>query len=873
MTFTRFSKSEADEKVKNRVLIIEEVAAVFITAVILSWNYVLFWKQLHHPLLTFVAALLYIVPLVALVQWGMSWLLTAFSSLTGRRARRISALTFVFFVPLIVACARGMFSRRLLLIGAFLYLITNLLFIGIYLSRSKLSRRRGVFLDIGSILLLTGLVFLSYYKFLRLEHVFWPGEAAYKFYAGNLYLGRSITQGIFPLWNPYVGLGVPAYAAPEGQFFFPLYLIAAMLSPGYGFYHFVVLGYVVPQSLGAIGFFFLARSLIRRRWIALVVAVAYAFNGFAVYMLSIAHHYAVAWLPWMVLFSLRAFLGGRHSRRWCVAAAVAFALAIVTCYPLLWYGIGLNTLVLALGVGIIKFRRRFIFKLAGKVLLIALLSGAMAAPYLMAVRTYLPFTGREKELPYERAVGENNLTPRNLLSLWFPSTSLMDPSEEERQRSGVAESYRFDMANFNAQPPYQRSLYITIPCLLFALLALAKWSSYRGLPLLLGGLALLYLLLSLGGHSFLYELLYFFIPFFSHSRNSATFRLFFIFYMLLLAALGIRITFRDRADRFLDRSARWMVGIILLITFGFSLYLLATVTVSLGEDLTPFSHLFHDVGFILLFGGSTLLFLRYRRSLTHRKALVVGLFLLVTADAFNFSYASHRFCKHKAADYEDSLGKFRKDFTSVPNVRKRARSWTDPGWVHDFTFTRGTAIVNGPRSTPFCFWPGCEERLDQYANYTDRLFKLYGRVELVPRPAVPLLMRKGDGETAYLDPGAEIPEWFSMRRKGERAQGELEVLRYAPNEARIQVRTPDGALVEMVDRYYPGWRAFLDGEEVPIHRIDVAWKGVFVPPGEHRVSFVFDPPDFLPGILLSAFVFWGSIFLCLIPRFKDIPGE
>jgi hypothetical protein len=49
----------------------------------------------------------------------------------------------------------------------------------------------------------------------------------------------------------------------------------------------------------------------------------------------------------------------------------------------------------------------------------------------------------------------------------------------------------------------------------------------------------------------------------------------------------------------------------------------------------------------------------------------------------------------------------------------------------------------------------------------------------------------------------------------------------------------------------PGWKATLDGRPVRLYRADCALMGVFVPPGTHRVRFVYAPSAFRVGTYLS----------------------
>jgi uncharacterized membrane protein YfhO len=70
---------------------------------------------------------------------------------------------------------------------------------------------------------------------------------------------------------------------------------------------------------------------------------------------------------------------------------------------------------------------------------------------------------------------------------------------------------------------------------------------------------------------------------------------------------------------------------------------------------------------------------------------------------------------------------------------------------------------------------------------------------------------------------------------------------------RMEVRTKStraGFLVTS-DAYYPGWRASIDGRDVPLYRADYAIRGVLVPAGEHTVRFDYRPRSFYLGAGVS----------------------
>jgi uncharacterized membrane protein YfhO len=56
----------------------------------------------------------------------------------------------------------------------------------------------------------------------------------------------------------------------------------------------------------------------------------------------------------------------------------------------------------------------------------------------------------------------------------------------------------------------------------------------------------------------------------------------------------------------------------------------------------------------------------------------------------------------------------------------------------------------------------------------------------------------------------------------------------------------------LLDTYYPGWRAEVDGRRTPIRAANAAFRAVAVPAGRHRVRFTYRPASVLAGGLVSA---------------------
>jgi len=113
------------------------------------------------------------------------------------------------------------------------------------------------------------------------------------------------------------------------------------------------------------------------------------------------------------------------------------------------------------------------------------------------------------------------------------------------------------------------------------------------------------------------------------------------------------------------------------------------------------------------------------------------------------------------------------------------------------------------------------------------------RAELMPREA--MLPRLRDPafdprQLVLLEPGAAAaPAPAAL-------SGEVLGMDYPnPNEVLLEVKASASGFLLLSDVFYPGWRAFIDGQEVPVLRANYLFRALALPPGNHRVRFVFRP--------------------------------
>jgi hypothetical protein len=95
----------------------------------------------------------------------------------------------------------------------------------------------------------------------------------------------------------------------------------------------------------------------------------------------------------------------------------------------------------------------------------------------------------------------------------------------------------------------------------------------------------------------------------------------------------------------------------------------------------------------------------------------------------------------------------------------------------------------------------------------------------------------------------------------------------------IQYKTSSkvNGLAVFSEVYYPyGWKATIDGKEVPIAKANYVLRALSVPAGEHTIVFTFNPPSFATGDKISLIVGILSILILLASIFliwKDYRKE
>jgi hypothetical protein len=102
--------------------------------------------------------------------------------------------------------------------------------------------------------------------------------------------------------------------------------------------------------------------------------------------------------------------------------------------------------------------------------------------------------------------------------------------------------------------------------------------------------------------------------------------------------------------------------------------------------------------------------------------------------------------------------------------------------------------------------------------------------------------------------------------RGSFSKGEASITDYRADEVAVKTRFTDTGFLVLADQYYPGWRAYIDGEQVLIYRTNAVLRGVVVPPGEHELVFRYLPVKIYAAMALSSFIVLAVIIILIRKR-------
>jgi hypothetical protein len=143
-------------------------------------------------------------------------------------------------------------------------------------------------------------------------------DQTYQFYPWARFFRESVARGTFPLWNPYNYLGTPFFANPQTALLFPLNWSHLVLPLRYSF----TLLFTVKLALALVGMFLWLRRLRLSPEASLAGAAIFGLSMHTIVSLAFPYGTVTVLLPWLLLSVVR-LAEGVDRLRWSAAAGMA----------------------------------------------------------------------------------------------------------------------------------------------------------------------------------------------------------------------------------------------------------------------------------------------------------------------------------------------------------------------------------------------------------------------------------------------------------------------------------------------------------------------------------------------------------------------
>ena len=666
------------------------------------------------------------------------------------------------------------------------------------------------------------------------------------------YVAKWLRQGVFPLWHTGLMAGDPIIAEAQYGLLNPLNWPLFLFSP-------------IPRSLlllreaftlwlaGTGLYLYLRRSPVWKlhRTSALISSLAYMLsNPFVVHLGHPQFNDVMAWLPWMFW----AMDGAMRSSR-----GIPPAIGVLAALLLAGHGQAALYALLAIALyglwQVLEGGQKHAPRRAGRLALVALLGGALAAPSILPGLERLPHAERTLVSQQSRRGYE------------FPAQMLIDFI-----------SPKFHGQGHSFWPPWDRveSGYVGVITLALALQGVLKGWKQRRIWFLLGLGAFAYLF-ALGYQGPIYAHLAP-LPFFYATWKTARIIFLLSFTLAIAAGLGLEALLYTPANR------RRTIGAILQASAGIVIWFQAPHWIAQVPNGTPQCNALNGLRLaaLMLIGSAALI--RLPRSARHLARAGIPLLLLaelVTVGAFAEAEPPAEQSENHAealAYLKSASGWFRVDVDvdakglwspsaltaegfAVPQgtgnpmelYRYNQFYWTIPykgAPVYQLLGVKYIIVPKGAMPGGEGIWPVFKEdsTIDIHLNtralprtwlsyHTEPVKKLEDAGEILFRPEFEPY------KVATIENGPKL---------SQEGKGTIEVRYYQPNRVALHVESSKPALLVLSDLHYPGWQGSIDGQSAPIYRTNGIFRGMLVPAGTHEIVMRFFPASVKFGLGLMA---------------------
>ncbi len=711
---------------------------------------------------------------------------------------------------------------------------------------------------------LTVIPLLYHYRIIFFRQSFFSDDLMQYFFPFKAFAKQAFWQGRVPLWSDGIYSGSP-FLAMSMTYFYPFNILFRVMSFPRALSWFIAL----HSWLAGLFMYLYLRNLKLKQPACLIGSILFLFNGFVfreVIHPDILSSYV--YLP-LIFYFIDSVIKETSTLSVC-GLALSFGVSILAGNPQIIYGISL----LAITYLIFRLSLSRGGKLKSVLLLLAL---GFALGTVLSFCQFLPtyeltrFSARSGGVSYDYAT-QFSLSPSSLTAYFLPRLPYVFKKYFGLGWEG----------------------YIGITPFLFLLFLPRRREVYY-----FAGLASLVLLVTLGKYSpfGLHKLIYTIIPGFNSFRTPFRYVYLYLFCLITLVAMGVdnlsrRPVFsvrRQRAYRFILTFLLLFMGIVGL------------VSLLIGGQLRD--AVLTNTIWVVVSGTSCLFY--FKKRLGYQRLIAIAALVMIADLFLIFNFGNwppvgpdkifafetiapslKPLAERKFPPRVLIAGTIPLRETIMPPGNRPDRFPDNFGLIFNLSHLKGyhhlastsylefirdvpsnlllpltsTDLILSANRMPLPLLQRNEEaKFNVYRNPASfpRAFIAYNWQYLVFESGfIPKFISKATelNRTAIISTSEVLPAQAFIDKQIEPA----EITMFEDEKITVKAKLDKPGILVLNETFFPGWRVFSAGQELPIMRTNGIFRGIYLTPGEHEVTFVYEPFSYKLGQI------WSTIALAAI---------
>ena len=745
--------------------------------------------------------------------------------------------------------------------------------------------------------ILLGLLLVYFDRVLSCRLIFIERDLSAFFIPPKVLWVDLLKHGTFPFWNPYQYSGIPLLAALQPGVLYPPHVFYLFLPFPVVWNWLIILHFL----LAAIGVYLFLVHMKSSEEGAFVGALIFMLSG---YLLSVhnllPHLFAVSWFPFVLLFFLKHFETGRI--RYAVFVSFFLLLQFLSGAPEIFMMSVLTLFIITFFVpSLIGQPVRFYTRMRSLVIIFSLFL-LLSAVQILPFYELKSYSIRRGGLTYfESSVW--SLAWRDSIQFFVPDLfgNVMNDQKYWQNQSWLKTIYLGIV-------PFCLSTFY------FLTTGKKRW--------LLALLLVLSLVFALGGNTPLYRLLYR-IPPFNSVRYPVKFLFLFFFIISVTSGLGFDKLRSGIAEG--NRRIHGAIHVFFYLGFLFALAWSSTVLLkerivnffdSVGFKPEAYNLIdvnIHDIRRFCFFAFLFCVLLLVYRRVRRKSPVMLFMVAILALDLFLANYGFYNSLQwdlymqpHEFASEIVEKGRMDRYFVTPKTHNTYNRFPKDKASMSSayaplsrLYTVEGSEVLRIAQYDLFINWMKILSSIEEAERFFDIAgiryvvsitkldgahFRMLKSINIIDVPLYFYEYNEYPGRFLLFSKVRRVPDEKSMiealadrtidlRRElivlskeaqmglPVSTQGKVELVRYEPNNLVLKCTTDQGAFLYVSDAYYPGWRAYVDGQRTEILRANLAFRAVKLPPGQHTVLFRYVPTSFYAGLVATAI---GLILSCLL---------